>query len=984
MLPGLAELRPWADPEAVALQRLPGHVPLGRWPDVASARSDDRARSPWWRSLDGRWRFRRYPHPDAVDPSAVARVAPADESEWSTIDVPGNWTLGAFGDVPHYTNVQMPFAGPPPRLPAVLPTGVYRRSFSVPRGWRSRQVVLHIGGAESVHAVYVNGALAGWGTDSRLPSEYDVSAYLAAGPNTIAVACIRYSAQSYVEDQDQWWMAGLHRSVFVEARGTTHIADLHVDAAWTAGAGVLDVTAWIGCGDGTRSLEPGWAVRISLEDPGGRPVRVRWDRPGSTVPVASDTRPYVFSGHVARGHGVVPSARPWSAESPQRYRVLAELFSPDGELVEATSQLVGFRSVVVRDRSLLINGQRVMIRGVNRHDHHPDRGKAVTVEDMRADIVEMKRHNINAVRCSHYPNDHRFLDLCDEYGLYVVDEANIESHAYNTSLCHDPRYLATWMARGTRMVQRDRNHPCVILWSLGNESGFGPHHHALAASIRAADPTRPLHYEGAIFHAGWRDGGRALTDVVAPMYSPIDAVVDYGRSGGDRPLVMCEYSHAMGNSNGSLADYWRAFESTPGLQGGFIWEWKDHGLRQAVPNGREQTWRFAYGGQFGDEPNDGNFVADGLMAPDLVAHPATREVAWVHRPVRVALRRERGGARALRITNANWFTDLAWLVPRWTLRIDGEIVASGVLPVPAILPQQAGDVPVPDQVGAALARAPGEAHLAVEWRTRRDQPWAKPGHLVAWDEVVLRRPPARVPARAMCTVPVESLLTSAIEPCLWRAPTDNDGFKLMAQHHRPRSALARWMTAGLDRLDIDHSVTRRELAGGGVQFAHEIVTPPGVDDVPRVGVRFTVSAELTHVRWFGRGPHENYPDRSAATLTGIWEDRPDELPYLVPQDFGLRTGCRWFELYSPTTGAALRVTALTPRLVNASAFHHSDDDLFRAADVTELRRRAELTVHIDAATRGLGTASCGPDVLPAYRVRSGRHRLVYRLEAREA
>jgi beta-galactosidase len=440
-------------------------------------------------------------------------------------------------------------------------------------------VVLHIGGAESVHAVYLNDRFVGYGTDSRLPSEYDVTDHVVGGPNHLAIVVVRYSAQSYVEDQDQWWMAGLHRSVYIEARSPDGIADVEADADWDveAGRGSLTVRTTVGF---TGAPRPGYVVRTWLETLTGRRIGAV-----QAAPVPHDhAAPYVFQGH--RVAASLPAARvqPWSAESPTLYRVQVELLRPDGSVVESTSQRVGFRRVEVRDGHLLVNGQPIWIFGVNRHDHHPDRGKAVTVDDMRADLVAMRSHNITAIRTAHYPNDHRFLDLCDELGFYVVAEANVESHAYNDSLNHDARYRDTWLERGARMVQRDRNHACIVMWSLGNESGYGPNHDALAGWIRRSDPTRPLHYEDAIRVEGWVDGGRHATDVVCPMYPSIDAIVAYGNDPrADRPLIMCEYSHAMGNSNGSLADYWHAITTTPLLQGGFIWEWKDHTLRSHAP-----------------------------------------------------------------------------------------------------------------------------------------------------------------------------------------------------------------------------------------------------------------------------------------------------------------------------------------------------------------------------------------------------------------
>ena len=501
-----------------------------------------------------------------------------------TVEVPGNWTmqdLGGFVDLPHYTNIQMPFPGPPPELPERNPTGVYRRSVDIPAVWLRGRVVLHVAGAESVHAVYVNGEFAGYGTDSRLPSEYDVTPLVRRGENQLAIVVVRYSALSYIEDQDQWWMAGLHRSVWVESRPAVHLADLPVTTRYEAatGAGQIAAAAVVDFGGAPA---PGWVVRARLTDPLGRQLGQAQELP---VPF-QHARPYRFTGFRATATWEVPDALSWSAETPHRYAVTVELVDPGGRVRQEETQRVGIRSVEVRDRQLLVNGRPIWVFGVNRHDHHPDRGKAVTVEDMRADLELMRAHNISAVRTSHYPNDSAFYELCDELGFYVVDEANIESHGYNRSLCDDERYRAAWLDRGARMVTRDRNHPAVILWSLGNESGYGTNHDALAGWIRRADPTRPLHYEDAVRIEGWDDGGLHATDIVCPMYPEIEEIRAYGvRGKGGRPLIMCEYSHAMGNSNGSLADYWDAITSTPGLQGGFIWEWKDHGLRQHLPDG---------------------------------------------------------------------------------------------------------------------------------------------------------------------------------------------------------------------------------------------------------------------------------------------------------------------------------------------------------------------------------------------------------------
>ena len=964
---------PWADPEVVSYRRLPMRSPTLAFPTVEDARRGVREECPWWMSLDGGWSVRRWSHPRHVPADAV--VSATDSEEWGIVKVPGNWTLQGIGDLPHYTNIVMPWRGLPPSLPEEIPTVVHRRGFDVPHDWSDRRIVLHVGGAESVHGVWINGSFAGWGSDSRLASEYDVTPFVSVGANEVAIVVCRYSAHSYLEDQDQWWMAGLHREVFVEAKARVNLEDVRVDAgidpsSLRAGRaeGRLAMSVRLGKDDGD-ALPSGWSVRWHLEDCRGEMIgEVRTCRASS-----------VTTAYVHEGFGVHDSCMPgrvevWSAESPALHSVVVTLVDPSARETETVVVRTGFRSVEVKDRSLLVNGQRVVIRGVNRHDHSPVNGKAVTAEEMRADLVLMKQHNVNAVRCSHYPNDPRLLDMCDELGLYVVDEANAEAHAFNTSLWKDSRFHSSWHARVSRMVERDRNHPSVIIWSLGNEAGYGPIHDAMASWVRAEDPSRPLHYEPAVFHTNWIEGGRTATDIVCPMYASIDDIVEYGGSGrGDRPLIMCEFSHAMGNSNGSLAEYVHAFETVPGLQGGFVWEWKDHGILQRTEDGRT---RLAYGGQFGDEPNDSNFVADGLVHADMTPHPAMRELAWVHRPVSVRLRGQ-GSRRRIQVTNRRHFRSTDDLVGEWTLIVEGEVVDRGDLTV-RLDPGDSTDLELPCAVPPT-----GEVHLRVVWRMREPTDWSDQGHVVAWDEMNLApdRMVRRIPPEASTESPG---VADGLEPhlTLWRAPTDNDGMKL-APRMWPMfgKSLGRWLDQGIDSIDaaalVDHEHVRTVRTDGSVLHSHVVVVPDFLDDLPRVGVRFDLPVGLGYVRWFGDGPHECYPDRRSSALTGIWEGAPDELPYLVPQEHGLRTSCRWME-FRATDGSSgvLRVTAVGAPL-HMSALSHTPEDLFAATEQGLVVERDRLTLHVDVAHRGLGTASCGPDTLPRHRVAPGRYEFAY-------
>ena len=976
MLPVVGPLKPWTDPAVVSIGRRRMRPNLAAAPDVETARLGREA-SPWWKSLDGSWSLRRFDHPDDVPPNAITGTV---SRGWPYVAVPGNWTLQGLGDLPHYTNVDMPWPGRPPSLPDRVPTGVYRRTFRVPSAWRDRRTILHIGGAESVHVVYLNGEFVGYGTDSRLPSEYDLTDAVTTGDNELAVVVVRYSAQSYLEDQDQWWMAGLHREVFLESRGVVHVDRLRCDADWDSESGSASITVRVDVESSEERIDRGWTVRAWVETfAGKRRGRVL------TGKVSTNHRaPYVFTGHHAIVSGDVKGVDPWSAEDPALYRVMVELVSPDGEATEVVAQRVGFRRVEMRDGLVCVNGKPITFMGVNRHDHHPDRGKAVTVDDMRADLITMKAHNVNAVRTSHYPNDHRFYDLCDEYGLYVIDEANVESHAFNTSLCHDPTYRASWLERVSRMVERDRNHPSIVMWSLGNESGYGEIHEACAALVRSLDPSRLLHYEGAVFHAGWIDGGRNVTDVVCPMYAPPAAIETYLKSDlGHRPIVMCEYSHAMGNSNGGLADYWRLVDAYPRFQGGFVWEWKDHGLRQTTPTGE----RFAYGGQFGDVPNDGNFVADGLVSPVGEPHPAMQELAWVHRPVAVT-----SSGWKLRVTNRQSFSDLSWLAGEWAMARDGEVIGRGTW-APEVPPGEWGLVDPPDVFKTVLAEADesgSDLVLTFRWRARQSTPWFERGHLVAWDEVILRtRDLPRVPP-VVEAVAANQLLDGALltdpTPTLWRAPVDNDGFKLMPDLLERLGvggpALARWLAQGLHRGLDDAGVPHRTEvvhgADGWTTFTHEIEVADSLADPPRVGVVFEVPM-AERIRWFGRGPFENVPDRNSGALLDEWESTPDDLPYVVPQEYGLRTDCRWMELVFGRT-LLLRIEALDPISLHMSAIRHRDADLFTARDVTELKPAGGLVVHLDVAHRGVGTASCGPDVADQAKVQSGTWRFSYRMK----
>ena len=1034
--------RTWVHPETVQFGRLPARADLKPYPDVDSARR--RGESPWVQSLGGDWRFTLAARPEAV-PDDFAWPG-FDDSGWTALPVPSNWTMHGF-DAPHYTNVQMPFASAPPEVPDANPTGLYRRTFTLPDRWKGRRVVLQVGGAESVLYVWLNGQAVGMGKDSRLPQAFDLTPFLSAdGENLLACAVVKWSDASFIEDQDQWWMGGIHREVVLYATGPTYLADVFAEAKPDDRLrdGQLTVTTKLGF---AGAPQDGWSVETRLFDAEGREVleapladRIKADPKGANP----------YRGALGRRVQTAEVTAPklWSSETPYLYTVVVSLVSPTGEVVEATSCRTGFRRVELGDRALLINGRPVMIRGMNRHEHDPVRGKAITRESMIADIHLMKQANVNAVRTSHYPNAEAWYDLCDEYGLYLVDEANLEAHAFLHTLCRDPRYAAQFVERGLRMVERDKNHPSVIIWSLGNESGYGPNHDAMAGLIRGLDPSRPLHYEGAVWAWDeaftpippglWEDpatrSGKRASDLICPMYPTIESLVRWAQfddPGDRRPMILCEYSHAMGNSNGSLADYWDAFETHRGLQGGFIWEWCDHGLLQRTPDGREYH---AYGGDFGDTPHDGNFCCDGIVGADRTPHPGLWEFKSLCAPV--AVRWADAEAGRLEVTSRRDFTDLSDLEGFWSLEVDGVERASGAMPVLDTAPGESSEVGIPYPRDPA---APGQtAFVMIRFRQREATAWAPAGHEVGWTQLAVDLPvsapapaPVRAPAGALAAAAgtdqvrltgegfeavfspagLETfnwrgapVITRGPRLQIWRGATDNDGVKTLPD--RPSKTLDRWLEAGLDRLamrpgrlesretpdgwaihivqtgvcaladpaiGLEETWTVRPDGSTSVAFAFEV--DRALTDLPRLGVTMTLDDGFEDLEWFGRGPWESYSDRKRAawisrfsgTVTGQY------VPYAMPQEHGNKTDLRWLALRSGDVEA--RFTPSAP--CEGSATRFAPQDLFAARHTIDLAPRKEVIVNLDVAQRGLGTGSCGPDTLPAYRIGSGAHSLAF-------
>lgn len=913
--------------------------------------------------LDGQWRFRLAA--GLGDLTAGFEAPDFDDAAWGLLAVPSCWQLAGYGQ-PCYTNVRFPFPVDPPLVPDANPTGEYRRAFDVPGGFPADRAVLRFEGVDSCFAAWLNGDSLGDGKGSRLPTEFDVSGALRPGRNVLAVRVHQWSAGSYLEDQDMWWLSGIFRPVRIIARG---LDDFFVHAGYDPANGL-----------GTLTVDTSGPARLTIEALGLRD--------------ADPAGPHVFE-----------DVTPWSDEQPALYH---------GELTAGDERIpvrIGFRLVSTEGGVLRANGRPLLLRGVNRHEWHPRTGRTLTPETMLADVLLMKRNNINAVRTSHYPPDPRFLDLCDEYGLWVIDECDLETHGFELAgwrgnPSDDPAWRDAFLDRASRMAERDKNHPCVFAWSLGNESGSGRNLAAMADLLRARDGSRLIHYEGDHLSC-------AYVDLYSRMYAGYEETAAIGHRLEGRtpdpaddahrrglPFMHCEYAHAMGNGPGGLRDYQDLYQALPRLAGGFIWEWIDHGIERTADDG---TRYYAYGGDFGEEIHDGNFVADGLVFPDRTPSPGLAEYKKVIEPVLVAIDPT---ARTITIRSTHHTRDTGYLRWDWLLERDGTEVARGELHVPPIA---AG--------GTALAPWPltsppagdGEHWLTVTGILAADTPWAPAGHEITWAQALIS--PAARPAPSRL-VPHEAVPDAriAIGPAvldrrtglltrigdveadgprldLWRAPIDND--RLGWAGPPPEQ---QWRLAGLDRLHhklIDVSAdgagvsVHTRVAAAAAQNGMDVVyrwradddrawltvsvTPFGPWDcpIPRLGVALSVPGTAGEVEWFGLGPGEAYRDSETAARVGRHRRTlaAVQTPYMFPQENGNRRHVRWARLTLPD-GGTLAVHGRP--LFDLTARPWPTAALDRARHTSDLHPDGRVHLNIDIAHHGIGSASCGPKLPDRY------------------
>lgn len=986
----------WENPGVFAEGRLAPRATAFPYATPEEALKGDHADSPYFMSLNGKWAFKFSTKP--ADRPADFYKPGYDHSSWDSIPVPSNWEMEGYG-TPIYTNVAYPFPRNIPHIPHDdNPVGSYTRTFTLPSSWNDREVYLHFDGSTAGMYVWVNGHKAGYVQSTKNPSEFDITKYLKPGENRISCEVYRWTDGSYLEDQDFWRLSGIDRDVYLYSTANKRILDFFADASldrnYRNGELHLDVTL--------QNLDRNSAptrIDAAIYDAAGK--RVYNGSKAATLPGASTEE--------VKFNATIKNVNKWSGETPYLYTLVITLRGNDGNVIESTSARIGFRKVEIKDSRLMVNGKAIEVHGVNLHEHNDLTGHAVDRETMMKDIRTMKRHNINAVRTSHYPQSPLWYDLCDEYGIYLVDEANIEAHGMGAALqggydpvnhpAHEPAWKPAILDRQQLLVERDKNHPSVIVWSMGNECGNGENFTASYEWIKSRDTSRPVQFEQA--------GESANTDIVCPMYPSIEYMKDYAkRENPGRPYIMCEYAHAMGNSTGNFQEYFDIIRTSPQMQGGFIWDWVDQGLLTKDENG-DPYW--AYGGDFGayNYTNDENFCINGLVQPDRTPHPGLMEVKKVYQDIRFApVDAEKG---RIEVQNHFMYRDLKDYTFRWELLKNGEKTASGDFAV--ILPAGKSKTVSIERFPVVGTNDGNEYHLSVYAMTRNGDDIIPAGHEVAREQFAITEhktfdiiynggSQARMTTEGhnwifecadgvrivfdnrngelrSYSINGHNLLAGSPQPSFWRAPTDNDrgsdaqvrlnawrcaadNKKLIDVTHSSNSPL-QTVTARyrLNDVDADYTIIYTVLPDGRIEITAKLDCGKDTPGLMRFGMQIPMWRSMDCLTWYGRGPWENYSDRKTASFMGVWKSNVSDTfyPYIFPQETGNHTDVRWATL-TGGSGYGIMVTGMQP--LNVSALDVTPADLdagirkhhMHSSDVRH--SRSNVWLNVDLAQRGLG------------------------------
>lgn len=996
LLPVVAVAQPeWQSQYAIGKNKLAPHAYVWPYQTADAVRGGDYEQSPYYMSLNGTWKFHWVKNPD---------LRPKDFYQpsfytggWADIEVPGNWERQGYGTA-IYVNETYEFDDPlfhfkknPPLVPyEENEVGSYRRTFTVPAAWKNRRIVICCEGVISFYYIWVNGHLLGYNQGSKTPAEWDITDYVQEGENTVALEVYRWSAGSYLECQDMWRLSGIERDVYLYSTPRQYIADYKVTSSldkkeYKEGLFGLEVTVE-GAAAGTSALE------YTLSDASGKTVLKE------EMPIKSRG----LSNFIAFDEQTLPGVRRWSAEHPNLYSLTLALKDEAGQVSHLTGCDVGFRTSEIKDGRFCINGVPVLVKGANRHEHS-QLGRTVSKELMEADIRLMKQHNLNTVRNSHYPTHPYWYQLCDRYGLYMIDEANIESHGMGygpASLAKDSTWLPAHMDRTVRMYERCKNHPAIVIWSLGNEAGNGINFERTYDWMKSVETTRPVQYE--------RAEQNYNTDIYCRMYRSVEELITYARQTEPkvyRPFIMTEYLHAMGNSCGGLREYMDVFETEPIVQGGCIWDWVDQSFREIDADGR---WYWTYGGDYGPEnvPSFGNFCCNGLVNAVREPHPHLLEVKKAYQYIKSKL----VDSKNLTLSIKNWydFTNLHAYLLHWQVVGDnGKVIKEDTCRVDA-----APHATVEVTLGAVRLPADvREAYLNLSWTPVEAAPFIGTDYEVAYDQFVLpgkqnyRAPLAKLAGEVKMDIDPETgalrsyiykgeeLLASPVVLSLYRPATDND--------NREKTVGGKaWRKAGIDKLTQRALSVKTSARGGRAEV--ELLNAKGVkvgsasfvyalkkdgtldiqthftpdtavvSSLARVGLAFEMPDSYNRVAYLGRGEHETYTDRNLSGRIGIWHTDVERMfhYYVRPQATGNRTDVRWMQL-ADEAGAGLDFRSDVPFQFSVIPFR--DACLDAAEHINELRREGVVTVHLDAAQAGVGTATCGPGVLPAYRVPVQEH-----------
>ncbi|NEW82002.1 MAG: DUF4981 domain-containing protein [Mariniphaga sp.] len=1017
----------WENQAVSEINREPVHASLMPFDTDAKVIANDFSASPYYKSLNGKWKFNFVTKPADRPSSFFSKNF--DDSAWKLIDVPANWELKGY-DYPIYTNIVYPHKATPPTIQENYnPVGSYRMEFETPNDWNGKEIILHFGAVSSAMYVWVNGEKVGYTEDSKTPAEFNITKYLKSGKNLLAVQIFRWSDGSYLEDQDFWRMSGITRDVYLVARNTTHVFDFQLksglDALYKDGIFNADITL-----RNLGKVAMNVTVEAKLLDENDQVLEF-----SKKANVASGNQSISFDGKLA-------NVKKWSAETPNLYQLVITTKDEGGKIIESLGCQVGFRNVEIKNGQLCVNGVRILVKGVNIHEHHEINGHVQDLETMIKDITVMKKFNINTVRTSHYPQPEKWYELCNKYGMYLIDEANIESHGMGygkESLAKDPTWYDAHLFRTRNMLERDKNHPSVIIWSLGNEAGDGENFIKTSAWIKSRDNTRLVQYEQA--------GTKAHTDIYCPMYATIDHMIQYAEKNKDKPLIQCEYAHAMGNSVGNLQDYWDAIESHDMLQGGCIWDWVDQGLLTTNEKG-EKFW--AYGGDFGpkDVWTDGNFNCNGLVNPDRTPHPSLYEVKKVYQYV--GFKALDINAGKFEVINKYDFLNLNNFGFDWRIEADGIKVAEGKLSSLNVPAHGKTEVSIPMN----LKPEPGKEYFIIfSAKTIVATDLIPVGHEVAFEQFKLpiSAPALSVNPKGKLTMEkstgkttikgadftvsfdlVKGSMNSLVfagkemlndgkgpEPNFWRAPTDNDFGNGLDKTDKV------WRKAGENKKLISSKVTKVSGNQVNVQLTFDI---PGLDgktvakyisvykvygdreievvnifkttaeklpEIPRMGMNLQLAREYENMQWLGRGPQENYSDRNTGALVGLYDGKVKDQywAYIRPQENGNKTDVRWVAFINNDGNGLLSIGS---PLLSVSAHHNLMEDfespvrtvgrVYDGKEVvnrhtTDVKERNLVSVNLDYKQMGVGgDNSWGARTHPQYLLTDKEYSYSFRLK----